>query len=266
MEDPRDGLTLFGPLDETKPYGIKAGVIGTEAGIQCFERWVEWVQRPVFNPTHLLGRPPFPGFETVFRSRWNTKPLLTLTVTDAEIDEHLYLDEPHLRVYGTVSVFAKRILEAIREETEKPELWFVVVPDRVWKYCRPNSIVEPEIRQQALRAFKQAKQATSFYETRALFPEMEKEAEPYIYEEQFHNQLKARLLDDMVLTQIVRESTLANILRPGDRDFDKRAAAPPVGDRVESLHRDLLQGGRPPLESSRHPRRRVLRGPRFQEG
>jgi hypothetical protein len=38
MEDPRDGLTLFGPLDESKPYGIKAGVIGTETGIKCFER------------------------------------------------------------------------------------------------------------------------------------------------------------------------------------------------------------------------------------
>ena len=36
MEDPRDGLTLFGPLDESKPYGIKAGVIGTETGIKCF--------------------------------------------------------------------------------------------------------------------------------------------------------------------------------------------------------------------------------------
>ena len=216
MEDPRDGLTLFGPLDESKPYGIKAGVIGTETGIKCFERWVEWVQRPVFNATPLLGRPPFPGFETVFRSRWNTKPLLTLTVTDAEIDEHLYLDEPHQRVYGTVSVFAKRILEAIREETEKPELWFVVVPDRVWKYCRPNSVVEPEVRQQALRAFKQARQAKTFYETRSLFPEMDREAEPYVYEEQFHNQLKARLLDDMVLTQIVKESTLSNIRKPTD--------------------------------------------------
>lgn len=56
MEDPRDGLTLFGPLDESKPYGIKAGVIATAVGIQCFERWVEWVQRPVFNTTPLLGR------------------------------------------------------------------------------------------------------------------------------------------------------------------------------------------------------------------
>jgi hypothetical protein len=49
--------------------------------------------------------------------------------------QHLYLDEPHLRVYGTVGVFAKRIMEAIREDAEKPELWFVIVPDRVREYC-----------------------------------------------------------------------------------------------------------------------------------
>lgn len=225
MEDPRDGLTLFGPLDESRPYGIKAGVIGTATGIQRFERWVEWVQRPVFNASPLLGRPPFPGFETVFRARWNTKPLLTLTVTDAEIDQFLYLDEPHQRVYGTVGVYAKRILEALREEEEKPELWFVVVPDRVWKYCRPNSIVEPAIRQEALRSFKRAKQAKSFYETRSLFPDMEQEAVPYVYEEQFHNQLKARLLNAMVLTQIVKETTLSNIFKPGDANFDQREAA-----------------------------------------
>ena len=36
VEDPPDGLTLFGPLDESKPYGIRAGVIGTETGIKSF--------------------------------------------------------------------------------------------------------------------------------------------------------------------------------------------------------------------------------------
>jgi hypothetical protein len=36
MEDPRDGLNLFGPLDEGKPHGIRGGVIGTAAGIAKF--------------------------------------------------------------------------------------------------------------------------------------------------------------------------------------------------------------------------------------
>ncbi len=225
MEDPRDGLTLFGPLDEGKPYGIKAGVIGTKAGIDLFERWVEWVQRPVFTKPPVPGRPPFPGFEAVFRTRWNVKPILTLAVQDEEIDEFLYLDEPHQRVYGTVGVFSKRIHDAKREEEENPELWFVVTPDRVWKYCRPKSVVEPEVRQEALKAFKRAGTARAFYQTHALFPEMGVDATPYVYEEQFHNQLKSRLLGDMVLTQVVRESTLANIGNVSDPGIDRRQAA-----------------------------------------
>lgn len=225
MEDPRDGLTLFGPLDHGKPYGIKAGVIGTKSGIEYFERWVAWIQRPVFTRPPVLGRPPFPGFETVFRTLWNLKPALTLTVTDQEIDEFLYLDEPHQRVYGTVSVFSKRIHDAIKEEEAKPEIWFVVVPDRVWKYCRPKSVIDPALRQQAMKSFTKPKAAKAFYATRSLFPEMEQDATPFVYEEQFHNQLKARLLEDMVLTQIVRESTLANIASPDDPGVDLRQVA-----------------------------------------
>ncbi|HZQ55276.1 MAG TPA: hypothetical protein VFB14_23965 [Bryobacteraceae bacterium] len=224
-EDPRDGLTLFGPLDKGKPYGVRAGVIGTKRGIEQFHRWVEWVQRPVLTVPPTLGRPPFPGFETVFCTPWSTRPLLTIEVGDEEIDQSLYLDEPHERVYGTVSVYAERLLRAKREEEEQPELWFVVVPDRVWKYCRPSSVIEPELRQQAVRGFRKASQAKSFWATRSLFPQMEEDATPYVYEEQFHNQLKARLLKDMLLTQIVKESTIANISALGAEGSDPRQIA-----------------------------------------
>ena len=120
-EDPRDGLTLFGPLDDGKPYGVKAGVIGTKRGNEIFKRWIDWVQRPVFIQPPLLGRPPFPGFQTVFKTPWSSKPILTLEVDEEEIDQHLYLDDRHQRVYGTVSVFANRILRALKEEEAKPE-------------------------------------------------------------------------------------------------------------------------------------------------
>ena len=36
VEDPRDGLLLFGPLDRGEPFGIRVAVIGTEAGIQLY--------------------------------------------------------------------------------------------------------------------------------------------------------------------------------------------------------------------------------------
>ena len=32
VEDPRDGLSLFGPLDKAKTYGIRPAVIGHTGG------------------------------------------------------------------------------------------------------------------------------------------------------------------------------------------------------------------------------------------
>ncbi len=40
MEDPRDGLTLFGTFDKAQVYGIRAGVIGTRDGIRRYKDWV----------------------------------------------------------------------------------------------------------------------------------------------------------------------------------------------------------------------------------
>jgi hypothetical protein len=221
-EDPRDGLTLFGPLDQGKPYGIKTGVIGTKRGIDILSRWVEWVQRPVFIQPSPLGRPPFPGFETAFRTPWSSKPVLTVEVDDEEIDRHLYLDDRHQRVYGTVNVFANQILRALKEEEAKPELWFVIVPDRVYKYCRPESVVEPDVRMKARVQFKSASKARNFYETRSLFVDIDDAVPAYFYEEHFHNQLKARLLNDMVLTQFARESVLGNVGKLGEEGISAR--------------------------------------------
>ena len=39
MEDPRDGLTLFGPHDKGSLFGIRTRAIGTQAGIDKFNVW-----------------------------------------------------------------------------------------------------------------------------------------------------------------------------------------------------------------------------------
>lgn len=49
LEDPRDGLTLFGPLDRAGIYGIRGGVIGTAEGIQRFAGWVRTIQTPILG-------------------------------------------------------------------------------------------------------------------------------------------------------------------------------------------------------------------------
>src|SRR5216684_3938348 len=82
IEDPRDGLTLFGPLDKGSPYGIRAGVIGTASGLKRFREWALKIQRPVIenDPDELfrLSHPPYPGFEAAFRVPWNPLPMFEI--------------------------------------------------------------------------------------------------------------------------------------------------------------------------------------------
>src|SRR2546423_12528607 len=203
MEDPRDGLTLFGPLDEGKPYGIKAGVIGRKDRIRRFKEWVKRIQGPISNDKPQLSRPPFPGFEAAFRIPWDPEPALHIEILDDELD-CIYLDDKYQRVYETVNVYSSKIVEAITEEETKIDIWFVIVPDEVYKYCRPKSIVEANLRIAA--EGKMSPNAALKAQSMAfMFQDMNEDAVPYQYEVNFHNQLKARLLKDAVLTQIIRE-------------------------------------------------------------
>jgi hypothetical protein len=216
MEDPRDGLTLFGPLDIASPLGVRAGVVGTEDGIAAFKRWVAALHHPVRTKAPTASRPPFSGFESVFRIPWTDQPLQQAVISPDELKRRLYQDDRHQRVYQTVELFAEGILKVHREEEAKPDIWFVVIPDDVRKYCRPQSFVEPALRHEARREFATSlkdnvRYAKKLQTNPSLFAEQNEAAEPYAYKEHFRNQLKARLLIDRIATQVVRESTLNNV-------------------------------------------------------
>lgn len=213
VEDPRDGLSLFGPLAKGKVYGIRAGVIGTEDGVRRFKTWLSRITRPVYsakNAAETLFRPIFPGFQTVFGVPWDPEPQMVVTLpTDGAdgLSSVLYLGDRHQRVYKTVDLFADKITHASRQEEETVDVWFVIVPDAVYKYCRPLSVVERRLRVNddpgisITDARRLAKQPS-------LFPAVNDAAVPFSYEPDFHNQLKARLLLRAAPLQIIQESTL----------------------------------------------------------
>lgn len=213
IEDPRDGITLFSPLDKGKSYGIKAGVIGTKEGIRIYKNWVDRIQHPIYDRNEKDNslkphRPFFPGFEAAFRIPWNSQPLLQIEIENSEIDQYVYLDDAHQRVYKTVDVFSQKILDAFKEEEEKPDIWFVIIPEKISKYCRPQSKVAKDLQVKAENKMS-VKQAKKLIKQPTFFPEDDEYAIPYRYELNFHNQLKARLLEKGILTQILRETTLA---------------------------------------------------------
>jgi hypothetical protein len=79
VKDPRDGLSLFGPVDTgtaSQPRSIKYVVIGTEQGIEKFGKFaahltLSSVDAP--NNNHRLWA-PFPGFEAAFHSEFPARP------------------------------------------------------------------------------------------------------------------------------------------------------------------------------------------------
>jgi len=209
LEDPRDGLSLFGPFEKSRPLGIQWGIIGTKDGFNRFKNWVKKIQGPISNIPPDIARPPFPGFEAVFGIPWEIEPVLRLEVTEEEIRKNLYLSDKHQRVYNTVEIFSDKIEKSLREEDKTPNIWFVIIPDEIYKYCRPLSSVEAELKiePEYKMSIEYAKSIRS--ETKSLFEIDNKAAIPYEYEVNFHNQLKARLLEKRVVIQIIRESTIA---------------------------------------------------------
>lgn len=226
--DPRDGLSLFGPVNRV--YGIKSGVVATHQGFSIFKKYIHRIQRPVYNANNIT-RPMFPGFEAVFECKWENEDLFFLEVGDDEVDRLLYNESTHKRTYDLVTLFIEKIIGATKNQDEKVDVWFIVVPDRVYKYCRPKAIMPKHlVRSRPLLTQKQAAtfryQETLFDEINQELKAQEKEALIYDFDAQFHDQLKARLLQYSIPTQIFRESTLnwrevTNKFGEPLRDFSK---------------------------------------------
>lgn len=206
LEDPKDGLLLFGPPE--KPLGTQFGVIGTTEGIRQFEAWATRLKQAVPADERITSSITFPGFETIFRTSWDATPRVRITVDHSELERTVNLTDAHQRVFDTVDLFAKPIARWVHEEDAKVALWFVVVPEDVWKLCRPRSTVSRERGIQPKARLSHAK-AFELLESPDLFDDMNDAAKKHLFENHFHNQLKAKLLDCEAVTQIVRQTTIA---------------------------------------------------------
>lgn len=209
VEDPRDGLTLFGPLDPGRPYGIRVGVIGTAQGIQLTRAWLARAQRRLIDSGAPVARPPFLGFETVFRVPLSPEPVAEIVVPHAELMRTVSLDDRHQRVFNTVELFSSPLAGYAQIEEIPVDLWFVAIPDLVRQRCRPLSNVPVAERVKVARRLS-PRTGRRYRKEPSLFDEDNALAVAYQYDVDFRNQLKARLLQDGVLTQIVQESTLAS--------------------------------------------------------
>lgn len=206
LEDPHDGLSLFGPYGidvSAHPKNIAIGVIGTTEGITSFNRWCKAVRGAVYpgedHDTHLW--PVFPGFEAAFCSELPREAGWSCEVNSELLAQQAMQRDPNKRAAGVVEQYLTAIEKA--EKRDDPfDVLVCVVPDYVWQNCRPESHVAGAIGEGISRAEKQRRIAgqTDFFKTY--------DPAIYGYSVDFRRQLKARSMQFGVPIQIIRETRL----------------------------------------------------------
>ena len=212
---PRDGLFLYGPVDGGRPE-VHYGAIGTSTGVARLQHWAQMIAGLVPPPPPRHGarmlepqHVPFPGFAPAFNAVWPTEPRTTITSIDAQaLSRALRISNRHEAIKAAVDLYVTPLLAAAARLEDPPSFWFVVIPEEVYELGRPLSKVaateriQGEVQMTKGRALKLEAEPT-------LFGLEEAEAGIYRYATHFRRQLKARLLTEKVVTQIVRETTLA---------------------------------------------------------
>ncbi len=219
----RRGLYLYGPLDnQESPAHIRYGFCGASEGLALLRGWSELMQR--FTPARYRERSPsrhpipFPGFQAAFRATWPLEPVATCLLDRTKILNAIVTGGRHEAVTKTADLFVEAILTHVRRDEKRPPFWFVVVPDDVYEYGRPNSAVPAQLRQTGTVSISR-KRAARLREAPDLFEDFNAQAHVFEYHNDFRRQLKARLIKERIAVQIVRESTFSR----ADRELEDEA-------------------------------------------
>jgi hypothetical protein len=214
-EHPKDGLFLFGPVASGQnPARMDVGVIATPAGLEKYSKWIASIEKFIDVPAPAPNRKRndantfiWPGFEAVYGAAWPSKPFATCMIDAAELSRRILGADRHQAIYSAVALYEEALRKYLREEEARPQLWFAVVPDDVYKYGRPKSTVPVKLRTPGTRKLGM-KAARAILTGGSMFPEEMEAAAVYEYELNFHNQLKARVMDTGQVIQVVKEVTL----------------------------------------------------------
>ena len=138
---PKDGLFLYGPVAPRSAGEIRIGAIGSAAGIDRLSRWMKQVSHfiPAFN--NRAHHAPFPGMEAAFCVKWPLQPVATIVLEEGALETRIRYDDPHRRVYNSVDLVVRELLDFKRRSDIRPDVWMVVLPEEVSRYGRPKSKV-----------------------------------------------------------------------------------------------------------------------------
>jgi len=204
--DPRDGIMLYGPHDREKIKGqINIGIVGCIKQRNYLKTYLKRIHQPVSSLSNDVARPFFPGLEAGFGIHINFDNIVEIDIAEAEVKRYLQYQDGHQRVHNLSNLFADSLIKYSREEERPVTVWFVIIQDDIFKFGRPKSKIPKSPANVKLGLKKKERNSAAPF----LFDFYNQIQEAYDYEINFHNQIKAKLLQDKIVTQILRESTIA---------------------------------------------------------
>ena len=214
-EHPKDGLFLYGPVNQAQhSQTLRFGCIGTGTGLDLLKDF--GVRASGYIPPFkedVAHHAAFPGIEAAFGMRWPNEPSAQIKVSESEVQKTIRITNRHEAIKKTVDIYADAIRDYLKKDAEiTPDFWYVVIPDEVFQWGRPKMAPPVSDRTQG-EALLGQRAAQAFLTSPSMFAEDNEEAELQLYDLNFHNQLKARLLSDTPV-QIIRERTLRGFLAP----------------------------------------------------
>lgn len=238
---PHDGLSLFGPYDAdlgSRPGAVTYSVVGSQEGVESFRLFASHLRGPIAGPEDKSASlwPDFPGFDVAYGVDWPAAPAWEATVDRIKLLNASNLQDRYQRVHDVVNLMLAPI-ELAQKRDEQPRVIVCVVPDEVWKTCRPLQNVVNGLGERVSRTELKSR----IRGERNLFDSYD----PMVYQlaPDFRRQLKARVMKYGTPVQIVRESTLALTT---DKRFSYRGLTP-ASDRMWNLSSALYYkaGGKP---------------------
>src|ERR1700722_6448099 len=143
-EHPRDGLFLFGPIDDRQhPPQLRVGIIGPAMAVARFKAWADRARGPLppadASKAHHTA---WPGFEAAFRCEWPGEAMAEIPVSDDALTKAIHIGDRHEAIYRAVSLYEKPILNYLATNEARPALWFVVIPEEIYRLGRPLAEVK----------------------------------------------------------------------------------------------------------------------------
>ncbi|MEN8133326.1 MAG: hypothetical protein ABFS45_24775 [Pseudomonadota bacterium] len=213
-DHPKDGLFLYGPhAGPVRSKEISIGVIGTKAGLSYFRNWairlggfVEVAPPGKRDKEHRLHLSNFPGMEEAFGLIVSPGEFVERSIDLTELDEATTILNQHEAVRKAVDLYIREVEYHDENEERTVDVWIFILPELVFKRCKPLSRRSGLELQKGEFNKKQKKRSDL-----PLLAGIIDQSDEDIFDDvpDFHRQVKARLLKLNHTSQIIRETTLA---------------------------------------------------------